>query len=158
MRKMMIAGLMAAALTPVMASAQSYGEARESQREVRREQRDVNRAIRNGAPPSVVRDERADVRDARREAREDWRDYRRSNPGAFRGPGYVGPRGYVYRPINPGYRFQPSYYDRRYWLDSSRYRLPRPLGYQRWVRYGRDVALVDVRTGRVVNVYTGFFF
>ena len=118
----------------------------------------MNRAIRNGAPPSVVRDEMRDVREARRETREDWRDYRRRNPDIYRGPAYVGPRGYAYRPISPGYRFDRSYYDRRYWIDPVRYRLATPLGYQRWVRYGRDVALVDVRSGRVVQVYTGFFF
>jgi len=157
MRKLMIAGLLAATLAPAIATAQT-AELRHDRRDVREEQRDVNRAIRNGAPPSVIRDERQDVREARREYREDWHDYRRRNPDVYRGPAYIGPRGYAYRPIAPGYRFAPVYYDRRYWVDPYRYRLA-PVGpYERWVRYGRDVVRIDIRTGRVAEVHGGFFF
>ncbi|QJU56665.1 RcnB family protein [Sphingomonas sp. AP4-R1] len=157
MRKLIIAGLMAATLVPTIASAQNR-ELRHDRQDIREEQRDVNRAIRNGAPPHVVRDQQRDVREARREYREDWRDYRRGNPNVFRGPAYVGPRGYAYRPIAPGYRFDRLYYDRRYWIDPVRYRLPAAAYGRRWVRYGNDVVLVDVRTGRVVTVYNSFFF
>jgi Ni/Co efflux regulator RcnB len=34
---------------------------------------------------------------------------------------------------------------------------PPPYG-QQWVRYGPDLLLVDVRTGRVVNVIYGVFY
>jgi Ni/Co efflux regulator RcnB len=43
-------------------------------------------------------------------------------------------------------------------VDYNRYRLPRPIANQRWVRYGNDVVLVDVRSGRVVRTYNSFFF
>jgi len=157
MRTLIIAGLMAATLAPTMASAQN-GEIRHDRREVREQQRDVRRAIRDGASPREIADQQRDVRDARRELREDWRDYRRDRPDAFRGPAYVGPRGYAYRAVTPGYRFAPTYYDRRYWVDPVRYRLPMARPGMRWIRYGNDVALVNVRSGRVVTVYNRFFF
>jgi Ni/Co efflux regulator RcnB len=157
MRKTVLLGLLAATLVPGLAQAQSYGEVRDSRRELRQEQRDVNRAIRNGAPGYVVRDERRDVRDARREVREDWRDYRRTHPDVYRAGRYVGPRGYAYRPVAVGYRFAPSYYQQRYWLDANRYRLAPVYGSQRWIRYGNDAVLIDSRNGRTIRVYNRFF-
>jgi len=157
MRILVLAGLMAASLMPTVATAQNR-ELRNDRQDIRQEQRDVRRAVRNGADPREIRDQQRDVREARREYRQDWRDYRRRSPDAFRGPAYVGPRGYAYRPIAPGYRFDRSYYDRRYWIDPYRYRLPAAASGRRWIRYGNDVVLLDVRTGRVVNVYNRFFF
>lgn len=157
MRKLIIAGLMAATLTPTIATAQSR-ELRNDRQDIREEQRDVRRAVRNGADPREIRDQQRDVREARREYRGDWQDYRRRSPDTFRGPAYVGPRGYAYRPIAPGYRFANTYYDRRYWVDPYRYRLPAAAYGRRWIRYGNDVVLVDIRTGRAVTVYNRFFF
>jgi Ni/Co efflux regulator RcnB len=37
------------------------------------------------------------------------------------------------------------------------YRLPPPGINQRWVRYGRDVVRIDLRSGRVLQVYGSFF-
>ena len=52
-----------------------------------------------------------------------------------------------------------SFYGQRYWIaDPYRYRLPRLNGPQRWVRYGNDVLLIDIRSGRVLSVYDGFFW
>ncbi|WP_026359800.1 RcnB family protein [Sphingomonas sp. PR090111-T3T-6A] len=158
MRKLILASALMTTLLPAAAMAQSYGEVRHDQREIRQDQRDLNRAYARGDRHDV-RDARRDLRNDRREARGDWRDYRRSHPEAFRGPAYVGPRaGWRYRPVGVGYRFEPGFYDRRYWIDPVRYRLPPVVGYQRWVRYGNDVVLVDTRSGRVMNVYGGFFF
>ena len=157
MRTLVIAGLLAATLTPTIAAAQSR-ELRDDRRDVREEQRDVRRAERAGAPGYVVRDERRDVREARQEYREDWQDYRRRNPDLYRGQRYDGPRGYAYRPIGVGYRFRPEYYDRRYWVDPYRYHLA-PVGPgERWVRYGRDVVRIDLRSGRVTELHGGFFY
>jgi Ni/Co efflux regulator RcnB len=160
MRKFILSALIAATaatgLTGV-ASAQS-NELRRDRWQVREQQRDLREAQRYGSRHDV-REAREDLRDARRETREDWRDYRRSNRDAFRGPAYVGPRGYRYRPVSAGYRLQPAYYGSRYVIaDPYRYRLPRTNGYNRWVRYGNDVLLVDTRSGRVVTVYDRFFF
>ena len=157
MRKAILTGLLAVTLVPSLAQAQS-GELRRDRQELREEQRDVNRAIRNGAPRHVVRDERRDVRAARQEYREDWRDYRRGNPNVYRGGSWSAPRGYSYRRIGIGQRFDPVLYDRRYWVDPYRYHLRPVSSRQRWVRYGRDVALVDIRSGRVIDMNYGFFF
>jgi Ni/Co efflux regulator RcnB len=163
MRKMIMAALAASAmvpavLVPVAAQAQSAREVRDSQRDLRRDQRDLRQAQRYGDRHDV-REARRDVRESRQELREDWRDYRRSNRDAFRRPAYQGPRGYAYRPVAVGYRFQPTYYGNRYWVnDYARYRLPHPGRGARWVRYGNDVVLVNMRTGRVLRVYNGFFW
>lgn len=158
MRTFIIAGLVAATLAPALASAQSP-ELYHDRRDIREQRRDL-RDARDHGDRRDVREERGDVRDARREYREDWRDYRRQNEGAFRQGRYVGPnRGWRYRPVAIGGRFEPVYYGRRYWIeDPYRYRLPRPIGYQRWVRYGNDVVLVDTRSGLIAQVYGGFFF
>lgn len=157
MRKMIILGLIAATALPGLASAQT-AELRRDRQDLREQQRDLDEARRHGDRRDV-RDERRDVREARQELREDWRDYRRDHRDVYRRPAYVGPRGYVYRPVAVGHRFEPVYYGRRFVIaDPYRYRLPRPLGYQRWVRYGNDAVLVNVRNGRVITVYDGFFW
>lgn len=158
MRTIILAALAASTLLPVAASAQSYGDVRQDQRDIRHDQRDA-RDDRARGDYRDARADRQDVRDDRREERGDWHDYRRAHPDAFRRGGYRGPSGYRYRPVNVGYRFQPGYYGRNYWLnDWQNYRLARPLGYQRWVRYGNDVVLVDIRSGTVVSVNNGFFY
>lgn len=158
MRKIIIAALAAASLTPVVATAQSYGEVRRDQRELRDSRRDLRDAQRNGNRDDI-RDARRDYREDRREVREDWRDYRRTHGDVYRQGAYNGPRGYRYRPVAVGYRFAPGYYSRNYWVsDYGRYRLPRPGFNQQWVRYGDDVVLVNLRTGRVVSVYNRFFY
>jgi Ni/Co efflux regulator RcnB len=160
MRKFILSALIAATaatgLTGV-ASAQTQ-ELRRDRQQVREQQRDLREAQARGSRRDV-RAAREDLRDARRETREDWRDYRRSNGDVFRGPAYVGPRGYRYRPVTTGYRLQPAYYGSRYVIaDPYRYRLPRATAPHRWVRYGNDVVLVNTRTGRVVQVHDRFFF
>lgn len=157
MRNAIIAGLLAATMVPTIAQAQT-AELRHDRRDIRDEQRDVNRAVRNGASYREVRDQRQDVRQARREYREDWRDYRGRHPDIYRGGAWVGPRGYRWRPVSVGYRFDPVFYGRSYWIDPYRYHLRPVVGYQRWVRYGRDVVLIDTRSGRVLEVNSGFFF
>lgn len=157
MRKAMILGLLAATVAPTMASAQN-AELRHDRREIREERRELRDAQRYGDRRDV-REERRDLRDARREYREDWRDYRRTHRDIYRRPAYIGPRGYRYRPVVIGHRFEPVYYGRRYVIaDPWRYRLPRAAGHQRWVRYGNDVVLVNIRNGRVIQVYRNFFW
>jgi Ni/Co efflux regulator RcnB len=157
MRKLIILGLMAATAFPAAASAQT-GELRRDRQEIRQQQRELEHARRYGDRHDV-REERRDVREAKREYREDWRDYRRNNRDLYRRPAYHGPRGYRYRPVDVGYRFQPSYYGSRYVIgDPWRYRLPRVEGNRRWVRYGNDVVLVNIRNGRVLEVYRDFFW
>jgi len=157
MKRVVLASLMVFIAVPTVASAQS-GELRHDRREIRQQQHDVNRAIRNGASRSEVRKQRHDVREARREYRDDWRDYRRRNPAIYRGSHWVGPGNYRYRPVKVGHRFRPEFYARHYWIDPYRYHLRPVSARQRWVRYGNDVLLIDIRTGRVLEVNRGFFF
>ena len=163
MRNIIIAALAAAtALSPIAiapASAQSRHEIRRDTREIRQDRRDVQRARYRG-DRGDFRHARRELREDRRERREDWRDYRQSHRNIYTRSAYRGPRGYRYRPVTVGYRFAPSYYGRNYWVnDYARYRLPRPgYGYQRWVRYGNDVVLIDTRNGRTVRVYNRFFY
>jgi len=158
MRKLLLAALAASTLVPVAAQAQSAAEVRHDRREVRQGQREVQRDLRRG-DYREAREDRRELREDRRELREDWRDYRRSHRNEYRRPAYRGPRGYQYRPVAVGYRFQPSYYARNYWVsDYGRYRLGAPARGAQWVRYGNDVVLVNLRTGRVLQVYNGFFW
>ncbi|KMS55239.1 membrane protein [Novosphingobium barchaimii LL02] len=163
MRKFFIAAIAASVAlptlaVPTMASAQSAREVRDSRRDVREDQRDLRQAKRYGDRRDV-RDARRDVRDSRQELREDWRDYRQSHRNAYKRPAYVGPRGYAYRPVAVGHRFDRAYYGDRYWVRNySAYRLPAPRAGHRWVRYGNDVVMVNTRTGRVVTSHNSFFW
>ncbi|WBO22757.1 RcnB family protein [Sphingomonas abietis] len=158
MRKFILASALAATLIPAAAMAQSYGEVRHDNREIQQDRRDLRDAQWRGDRHDA-RDARRDIRDDRQERREDWRDYRRAHPDIYRGGAYRGPRAdWRYRPVAIGYRFDPVFYGRNYWIDAGRYHL-RPVGADtRWVRYGNDVLLVNVRTGRVLEVNNGFFY
>jgi Ni/Co efflux regulator RcnB len=175
MRKLLLAGLIAATLAPVAAQAQyspvTPSERRELNRDrqdIREEQRDLNRAYRSG-DPRAIRDERGDLRDARREYRDDYRDARRDwgrddwryardrNRDLYRGYGWRSD--YRYQAFRPGVRIGVGYYAPRYVIsDYGRYRLPRPAWNQRWVRHYNDVLLVDVRSGFVVDVIRNFYW
>ncbi|MDE2405687.1 MAG: RcnB family protein [Sphingomonadales bacterium] len=159
MRNFMLAALAATMLVPVAAQAQSAQEVRHDRQEVRRDQREVRGDVRRG-DWREAREDRRELREDRREAREDWRDYRNHHRDAFRMRPYVGPsRGWTYRPVTIGYQFAPTFYSQRYWIaNPGLYRLPPAGPGLRWVRYGNDVVLVNVRTGRVMQVYTQFFW
>jgi hypothetical protein len=97
--------------------------------------------------------------DWRRDNRHDWRRYRDHNRSLFRFGYYYDPFGYNYRRFGLGTTLYPSYYANRYWLnDPWQYRLPFIGGPYRWVRYWDDALLVDLRTGRVVDVVYDFFW
>lgn len=95
----------------------------------------------------------------RRDHRHDWRRHRDRHRSLFRFGYYYDPFGYHYRRFGPGYTIWPTYYSHRYWLnDPWQYRLPYVGGSYRWVRYWDDALLVDLRTGRVVDVIYDFFW
>ena len=158
MRKMMLAALAATVLTPVAAQAQSQREVRQDRREVQQDRAEVRRDMRNG-DYREAREDRRELREDVRERNQDWRDYRRNHRDVFRRGAYRGPRGYAYRPVTIGYRFAPAYYARSYWItDPWTYHLRRPAAGLTWIRYGNDAVLVNLRTGRVVEVANGFFW
>jgi Nickel/cobalt transporter regulator len=97
--------------------------------------------------------------DWRRDRRYDWQGQRRRNGAQFHLGLYVDPFGWGYRPIGLGWALDREYYDARYSLaDPWSYRLPlAPPGY-RWVRYYDDALLIDLRSGRVVDVLSDIFW
>ncbi|MGE4322550.1 MAG: RcnB family protein [Sphingobium sp.] len=153
MRKIIMLGLIAATAWPGMAMAQ-YAGPRHDRHDIRQEHRDPRPAYRHG--------DRRDVRDTRHAhrdnwRRDDWRDYRRNHRDVYRGGNWRAP--FRYTAWNTGARLKPAYYHSRYRIaDPHRYRLPRAGADLRWVRHYNDVLLVNVRTGRVMEVHRGFFW
>lgn len=99
-------------------------------------------------------------RNWRTDRRYSWQDYRRSNRSIYRLPRYQAPRwGYNYQRWTTGHRFDSWFYSSSYWIDDPwSYRLPPAYGDYRWVRYYDDAALVDIRTGEIVDIIYSFFF
>ena len=159
MRILLSVALAATALTPSLADAQSAREVRHDRQEVRHDRAEVRRDMRRG-DYREAREDRREAREDRRETREDWRDYRRAHGDVYRRGAYAAPRGgWRYRPVSVGYRFAPAYYSSRYWInDPWTYRLATPGAGLRWIRYGNDVILVNIRTGRVIRVHSAFFW
>ena len=86
----------------------------------------------------------------------DWREH-------FHGRhyrAYAAPhRNWSYRRVRVGYRLRPEYYAPRYVISNyGYYGLRAPGRYLRWVQYGPDLRLVDIRYGRVVEVIPGRFY
>jgi len=133
MRKLILLAALAATALPSATIAQ--------QRDVRHDRREVRQDRRE------VRQDRRELRRDRRELRQDRRDVRRHSA-------YAAPyRNWRYRPVTIGYRLQPAFYGSRYYIsDFGRYHLRAPGRWQRWIRYGDDLLLVNVRTGRVLQV------
>jgi Ni/Co efflux regulator RcnB len=156
-RAMILSALIAATLAPVAAQAgTSRGELRRDAREIREEKQDLRQAKRYG-DRGDIRDARGEVREAKQEYREDWRDYRNHNRHAFHPARFNAP--FRYNSFNIGIRLSPQYYGSRYYVNNySSYRLPAPGYGLRYVRHYNDVLLVNVRTGRVVNVYRNFYW
>lgn len=131
--------LLAVAIIPTTVQAgTTRGELARDRQDIREEQRDLGRAYARGNPREI-RDEREDLREAKQEYREDLKDRR------------------LY-PYRPGVRLAPLYYGPRFVIaEPWRYRLARPLGYDRWVRHSRDAILVNIRTGTIRVVHRGYF-
>lgn len=73
---------------------------------------------------------------------------------------YVAPyRNWAYHRVRTGYQLRPAFYGPRYAIsDYGYYRVRAPGRYQRWIRYGNDLLLVNVRTGRVLEVLPGRYY
>jgi Ni/Co efflux regulator RcnB len=114
--------------------------------------------------PAQVRHDAQNVRSHGHTMRADRRNVSRNttqrNTGHHTRSAYVAPvRNWSYRPVNVGYRLQPSFYGSRYYIsDYNTYHLRAPSRWQQWIRYGNDLLLVNIRTGRVLQVihYAGW--
>ncbi len=127
MRKIILTAVLAATALPGMANAQMARDWHHNNRQ-------------------EVRQDRRELRHDRRELQRDRRDNRRV--------AYVAPyRNWRYRTVTTGYQLRPAFYGQRYVIsDYGRYNLTAPRANLRWVRYGNDLVLVNVRNGRVVRM------
>ena len=91
----------------------------------------------------------------------DARIYRRAfdSPRRYQIGAYARPSGWYYRRWGVGANFPMAWVRPNYFIDSwVRYGLlAPPWGYE-WVRYGPDVVLVDVRTGRILQARYNVFY
>ena len=115
----------------------------------------------NGRSADLYRGGQVWNRGWRNDDRYDWNRYRDRNRGAYRLPRYYAPQGagYGYRRFGIGIQLSRSLFAQNYWLDDPfAYRLPPAYGPYRWVRYHGDALLVDLRTGRVIDVVYDIFY
>lgn len=107
------------------------------------------------------RDGRRDWRDHRGYSRHDdrrWRGYHWYPQYRYRAPvRYVYPPGYRAYQWRVGHRLPRGYYDRHYYVDHRHYHLPPPPYGYHWVRVDRDVVLVAVATGLILDVLYGLY-
>jgi Ni/Co efflux regulator RcnB len=155
-------------------------ERREDRRDLRRDRRDrLGVDSRFRSEPELDRGDRFDGRRFdgrsadlyrggqvwnrgwRNDDRYDWNRARLRNRNAYRLPRYYAPpgAGYGYRRFGVGVQLSRSLFQQDYWLDDPyAYRLPPAYGPYRWVRYHGDALLVDLRTGRVIDVVYDIFY
>ncbi len=85
----------------------------------------------------------------------DWR----WDAARYRGPAYVHPPGYAYRPWGVGYRVPSAYVGGRYWIGNpGYYRLPPAYYGTRWVRVGPDALLIRIGDGVVIRAVRGLYW
>ncbi|HXW41961.1 MAG TPA: RcnB family protein [Xanthobacteraceae bacterium] len=72
---------------------------------------------------------------------------------------FIYPPGWAYRQWAVGAMLPPLFLERSYWYaDWAALGLPPPQPGYEWVRYGPDLLLVEIATGRVVDVAYGVFY
>jgi Ni/Co efflux regulator RcnB len=149
MRKLIFSGLMAALIIPAAATAQT-GEIRKDERKVDRQNEELQRAVDSGNLRHIETQARQ-ARKAGQELREDRDSFARHQ--------YVAPyRGWSYTALEPGAKLRSRFYGTQYNVaHPDGYDLRQAGSHQRWVRYGNDLVLVNLRTGRVLEVATGRF-
>jgi Ni/Co efflux regulator RcnB len=157
MSKLLVAALAATFLVPAAAGAQSAREVRHDQREINRDKAKEAKQVAHGQYRRAARTRR-ETREDRNERNQDWRAYRRTHRNVFTRPAFVWPHGYSYRRLGVGATLDRLFWGPRYQLNYGTYRLPYPGRNREWVRYGNDAVLINVRTGRVITVYTDFFY
>jgi len=77
----------------------------------------------------------------------------------MRGPAFYYPRGYAYRRWAVGALLPGIFLGANYFFDDWRgLGIDRPPPGRRWVRYGPDLVLVDMRTRRIEDVIPDVFY
>ncbi len=136
---------------------QPQGEYKPQQGNV--QQRYLQNNAERHARPQNAEENRGGFENWRRDNRYNWQAYRQYHPNYYRVPYYYAPHGYGYQRFSigfflPGVFFAPSYWVRDPWY----YRLPPAYPGTRWIRYYRDVVLIDIRTGAALDVVYDFFW
>jgi Ni/Co efflux regulator RcnB len=149
MRKLILGAIALAIFVPGTASAQT-AEIRKDERQVSEQNEQLQRAIETGDPRQIEEQAR-DARKAGQELREDQDHFARNQ--------YVAPySNWTYSSPEPGTKLRSRFYSERYNVaHPDSYELHSVKHHQRWVRYGDDLLLVNIRTGRVIEVATGRF-
>jgi len=71
---------------------------------------------------------------------------------------YYYPRGHSLRSWSIGFRLPSVYYAPSYYVDYRPYGLSAPPYGCRWIRADRDVLLVDLASGEIVDILYGFYY
>jgi len=145
MKTLIIAGILCSVAITGAASAQSEREIRSDQRSVQQHQTELDDA-RDRNDKRAMQEANEDLRGARQELREDRRDQETSQ--------YVAPyRHWSQSTPAVGTHLRHKFYGRRYVISNpDHYGLGEIAENQRWIRYGDDVLLMNVREGLVVEV------
>jgi Ni/Co efflux regulator RcnB len=158
MRKFILLAAMAATIVPTAAIAQRTDTTTRDRAQARQGQ-PAGRANRQSAPnvQRAAQANRQTARGGQRAAQANQQAVRTNQRGTAQGArsAYVAPvRNWSYRPVTVGYQLQPSFYGSRYYIsDYGAYHLQAPRNrFLQWIRYGNDLLLVNIRTGRVLQV------
>jgi Ni/Co efflux regulator RcnB len=149
MRRIILGGFLAVLVMPAAISAQT-NEIRKDERKVDKQSEQLQRAVESGDLKDIEEQAR-DTRKAQQELREDRDQFARNQ--------YVSPyRDWTYSTPLPGTKLRSGFYGTRYAVaHPDGYKLRQAKRNQRWVRYGDDLVLVNVRSGRVLEVATDRF-
>jgi Ni/Co efflux regulator RcnB len=149
MRKLILASITAFVAVPTCLSAQTH-EISKDERTVETRHQALQDAVQGGDPRTIENSARGE-RKAREELREDRDHFARHH--------YVAPySNWSYSAVTPGTTLRSRFYGTHYYVaDPASYDLRAAKHNQRWVRYGDDLVLVNVRTGRVMEVATDRF-
>lgn len=179
--KLLTGALLAASLVPAAAQAQDWDHNRDHHEAGNTRADDRGGDQRGGDHRGYGRDDRGDGRhDDRRDQRPDdrrgwagdnrgdhrgynqgyqgdWHGWRDRHPDYYRSGNWNAP--FRYRSFGVGMVMPRDYWAPRYFVNNwDYYRLPRPAyGFYRYVRHYNDILLIDVRNGRVMRVYRGFY-
>ena len=145
MRNILVFGLLSAVAFSTAAPAQSEREMRKDEQKIQVRELQVDHAQAR-EDRGDIKEAREDLRDARQELREDRHNQQRSR--------YVAPyRSWSQSTPARGTWLRPKFYGRRYIISNpDHYRLGAVARGHRWIRYGDDVLLVNIRNGRVTDV------
>jgi len=145
MKNLFVVGLLCTVAFAGIASAQSEREIRKDEKAVEAQQAQLEDAKDRGNS-AAIQEATEDLKGARQELREDRSDQQTSR--------YQAPyRNWSQSTPLVGTQLRSKFYGTRYVISNpEHYQLGSIESDQRWIRYGDDILLVNVRSGRVAEV------